>query len=451
MLKDNLEMRTFVKSKLPPMYKKFQNEMTKEEILDSILDGTMFGLVQVDIQVPDSWDDVNFKPDTNLSPYEYFSEMSPLFCNTDVSIDSIGEYMQNYIDKNNLSTKPRRLLVGGMKASGLLLLSPLLKWYIEHGLLVTRIHQIVEYSKSHCFRKFCDSVTNDRRAGDINPDKAILSTLSKLRGNSAFGGTIINKEKHQDVKYVEGFVKSSLLVNNSRFSALTELGDDIFEVELMKKKIIMDNPIQIGFALLQYAKHYILSFYYDVLHRYIDRDDFELIQMDTDSLYFALSGKCLNDVIKPDMKHEFLHNIYSRCDDYPYLPLLGISNIWFPRECCDKHKQHDKRTPGLMKVEFQATDIVALSSKSYVAINTDTNKIKYSMKGVNNIFVDPYQHYKTVLDNRSNFKAENRGIVLCNNTMYSYHQEKLALSYFFCKRKVHNDGIHTSPLDICLH
>jgi len=40
-------------------------------------------------------------------------------------------------------------------------------------------------------------------------------------------------------------------------------------------------------AVYQLAKLRILQFYHDFLDRFIDRGDFELMQMDTDSLYFA--------------------------------------------------------------------------------------------------------------------------------------------------------------------
>ena len=39
----------------------------------------------------------------------------------------------------------------------------------------------------------------------------------------------------------------------------------------------------------QLAKLRMLQFYYEFLDFYFDRQDFELIQMDTDSLYFAFS------------------------------------------------------------------------------------------------------------------------------------------------------------------
>ena len=43
--------------------------------------------------------------------------------------------------------RPRRLLVSGLKAEKVLLSSPLLRWYMEHGLEVTRVYQCLEYQK----------------------------------------------------------------------------------------------------------------------------------------------------------------------------------------------------------------------------------------------------------------------------------------------------------------
>ena len=48
-------------------------------------------------------------------------------------------------------------------------------------------------------------------------------------------------------------------------------------------------PFQIGIAVYQLAKLRMLEFYYD-LDRYVDRRDFELIQMDTDSNCMAILG-----------------------------------------------------------------------------------------------------------------------------------------------------------------
>ena len=53
------------------------------------------------------------------------------------------------------------------------------------------------------------------------------------------------------------------------------------------------------------AKLRMLEFYYDFLDRYFDRRDFELIQMDTNSNYMAISAEKSEDIVKPELQTEF--------------------------------------------------------------------------------------------------------------------------------------------------
>ena len=138
-------------------------------------------MVECDIEIPEQWGH-DFK--MTLPPKEYFSEMCPLFCNTDVGFDDIGDHMQAHVRAQGLSDKPRRLLVSGTKARQILLATPLLKWYLDHGLKVTKIYQVVEYRKKACFRSFVEEVSDARRAGDASPELAIIADTMKLIGNS---------------------------------------------------------------------------------------------------------------------------------------------------------------------------------------------------------------------------------------------------------------------------
>ena len=73
----------------------------------------------------------------------------------------------------------------------------------------------------------------------------------------------------------------------------------------------MDNPIQIGCAVYLLAKLRMLQFYYDCLDKYVDRSDFQYIEMDTDSAYLAFSATKLDDVIRPEMKEEYEKDKYN--------------------------------------------------------------------------------------------------------------------------------------------
>ena len=149
----------------PPPRQKWK--MTQNEILAAVIDGTLFGMIECDIHVP-----------PELRPY--FSEMQPIFKNANVSRDDIGPYMRQYAEENDIMSTPRRMLVGSYRGEKILLATPLLRWYLAHGLVVDRVYQIVEYEPKPCFQNFGDSVSAARRAGDADPDKSIIADTMKL-------------------------------------------------------------------------------------------------------------------------------------------------------------------------------------------------------------------------------------------------------------------------------
>ena len=58
--------------------------MNGQQILEFIQEGTLFGLTECDIKVPEHWKD-------------YFSKMTPIFKNIDVSVEDIGEAMKKHL------------------------------------------------------------------------------------------------------------------------------------------------------------------------------------------------------------------------------------------------------------------------------------------------------------------------------------------------------------------
>ena len=63
--------------------------MSPERILSEVRHERLFGCVEVDIRVPD-----------HLK--EKFSEMCPIFKNTNINRDDIGEYMNAYAEERNI-------------------------------------------------------------------------------------------------------------------------------------------------------------------------------------------------------------------------------------------------------------------------------------------------------------------------------------------------------------
>ena len=237
----------------PPPRRKWN--MTQNEMLAGVVDGTLFGMVECDVRVP-------------VELQDNFAEMQPIFKNAMVTRDDIGPFMRQYAVDHDIMSTPRRMLVGSYRGDKILLATPLLRWYLTHGLVVDHVYQIIEYSPKPCFRHFGESVSAARRAGDADPDKAIIADTMKLLGNSAYGKTVTNIDRHRNVRYCTE-VGTSLLINNKRFRQLDVVTDDAYEITSNKSRVTYDLPLHIGFLVYQYAKLRMLQFYYDFVDRYV--------------------------------------------------------------------------------------------------------------------------------------------------------------------------------------
>ena len=235
----------------PPRRQKWN--MTQQQIIAAVVDGTLFGMVECDVRVPSEL-------------RAHFAEMQPIFKNATVTRDDIGSFMQQYAEEHDIMSTPRRMLIGSYRGEKILLATPLLRWYLAHRLVVDHVYQIIEYEPKPCFQNFGDSVSAARRAGDADPDKAIIADTMKLLGNSAYGKTVTNVDRHRDIKYSTE-VGTSALINNKRFRQLDVVSADAYEIEMNKSVVKYTLPLHIGFFVYQYAKLRMLEFYYDFVDR----------------------------------------------------------------------------------------------------------------------------------------------------------------------------------------
>ena len=382
--------------------------------------------------------------------------MIPIFKNIDVSLEDIGEHMKTYATDNKFMSQPRRTLVGSYSAKEILLITPLLRWYLSKGLVVDVVHEFVQYHPNTCFTDFASRVTTERRLGDTDPKKKLVADTYKLIGNSAYGKCLENLASHTTVEYVDekGYQK---LVRDPLFKKATPLDEEasFWEVESVKSKVNWNRSLQIGLFVYQYVKLHMLRFYYDFLDLYISRADFQLIEMDTDSLYMALSQDDLFKVIRPDRLDAFLkeYGKWMQPEACSYHEMEFVESRlgsipWVAPQCCGKLRIWGMREPGLFKEEWRGDGMVALCSKTYFGWGVND---KYSCKGLNkniNRDIINREGYLGVLETQENAGGVNKGFRVLANEVVRYYQEKKALSYLYIKRKIGSDGISTSPLDI---
>ena len=78
--------------------------------------------------------------------------------NTEVSLKDVGEFMQEYAQERNIKDVLYSLLIGCCFGKKIRLSMPLLKWYLGHGLVITRTYTIVEYAPLPTFKNFMTEV-----------------------------------------------------------------------------------------------------------------------------------------------------------------------------------------------------------------------------------------------------------------------------------------------------
>ena len=217
---------------------------------------------------------------------------------------------------------------------------------------------------------------------------------------------------------------------DSFFRRCNQLDEKTFELEMSKKTIQLDLPMQIGCFVYQFSKLRMLQLYYDFVDVFVDRRDFQYCAMDTDSAYIALSADTLEEVIRPDLRQ--LYDIEKK--------------NWFPSTDTPEHVAYDKRTSRLFKEEYSGDGIIALCSKTFYCFGKED---KFSCKGINKrtnqITKDKYMD---VLLSKKSGSSTNRGFRSMDNQVFTYFQERTGFSYFYTQRKVLADGVSTVPLEI---
>ena len=314
------------------------------------------------------------------------------------------------------------------------------------GLIVTNIETVIIYNSKPVFNWFMEEVCRDRRRADLGGEEAkVKGDSSKLKGNCGYGRTLMDKTKHTRLS----FVKEANLpnhVSNPLFKHYDELNESMFEVEKGKKKVVLDLPTQIGIAVFSHAKLRMIEVW-DFINTFLDNNLYQLMEMDTDSLYIAFARDTIDECVKPEKQQEWMSEKWKWFSSEDSEEKVDFEGNMISRA------QFDMRTPGKFKPEFIGEGMICLNSKVYHiwGIDKEGNMIqKTSAKGVQQKRNDLLkEHFLIVLNTQRPHSVQNAGFIKdSRGTIKTYTQEKRGMGYFYAKRKVLEDGVTTTHLDI---
>ncbi len=249
-------------------------------------DRSIFGLIEVDLSVP-------------IDRWEFFSEMCPIFGNTWITESDLSPVMKEYMKENEIKFSPVRNLVGVMRAEKILLTTPLLQFYMKHGLKLKKIHRVLSFKQSPWMQSYIDFNTKQRTLATSTEDK----NLFKLANNAVFGRCCLNLRKQINVKLSMCEKQSKRYVARPTYESHTQINDELVLIKLRKSVIHWDKPTYVGFCILELSKIHMYEMHYDViLPKY--GDNAKLLFTDTDSLCYELRTNDYYDDIL-DNKHIF--------------------------------------------------------------------------------------------------------------------------------------------------
>ena len=190
--------------------------------MEQIRSDKLFGYVQCDIEMPEELK-------------KKFANFPPIFKNTNVGRHDIGSLMQDYAEKEGLLCQPRKMLISSYFLENCTLITPLLLFNLDLGLVCKKIHRFVEYIPVKGFNNFVQSAVNARREGEENPNSSVVAGTMKLLANSSYGCQVMDRSRHTVTQYLSD-EKTHAAINTKLFKRLDHINDQFNEVDLAKTR-----------------------------------------------------------------------------------------------------------------------------------------------------------------------------------------------------------------------
>ncbi|XP_050063772.1 uncharacterized protein LOC126552813 isoform X2 [Aphis gossypii] len=328
-----------------------------------------------------------------------------------------------------LGPKVKKLMATFEKKKNYIIHYRSLQQAIKNGLIVEKVHRVIQFSQSDWLAKYIELNTEMRKKARNDFEKDFF----KLMNNAVFGKTMQSKLKEMKMELVSCARRLQKLINKCTFKHCTNYNENLNAVTLENKIIKFDKPIYIGFAVLDISKTKMYDYHYNVMKKHY-KDKIKL--MYTDTVYHINTDDFYKDLIENT-------NLMDRLDTADLPPI---------HPCYTTAR---KKVPGFFSDEAKGhimTEFCALRAKSY-AYNTytgeeDVVREQIKAKGVRQHVVKNHMTLEDLvkcLFGEAGVEAykENVSIRSFKHKLMTIKTRKLTYNSYDDKRVVLDDKIHT--------
>ena len=390
---------------------KFDNTVKLEDILKTRDDSDVGYFIEVDLKYPD-----NIKEKTKNFPF------APM--NKKINPDTFNDYMEEIKPDNYTSTK--KLICDWSDKKNYLVHYRMLKFYIKHGMIIDKVHNIISFKQSKWLEKYINFNTQKRNKAKNDFEKDFY----KLLNNAFYGKTMENVSNRLKIKFIKKDDSREILKQQSKltFNGIHKSYENCDSYTFKQNEVLMDKPIYLGFTVLELSKLHMYETYYDKLQPYFGQENIQLHYMDCDSFVLSIETQNINNDL------ENLENLFD------------FSNLNKNHEL---FSNKNKKVVGKFKIETPENiwidEFVALRSKCYAFKCGDDSKNK--LKGISKSYSKniKFDECKKCLDGEEYQRECDNYILRSNNhDMVLQKVEKSTLSIFDDKRCYINN-IESNP------
>ena len=222
----------------------------------------------------------------------------------------------------------------------------MLKFYVRHGMIVEKIHEIISFKQSRWLESYISFNTQKRNKAKNDFEKDFF----KLLVNAAFGKFSENVRNRLVSELIKKGDIKKIIKQQSKltFNGIPKSYEHYYSFTFKKNEVVMDKARYVGFAILELTKLHMYETYYDTLQPYFGQENLQLHYVDTDGMFLSMKTK---DIIK-DLK---------KLED-----IFDFSNL---DENHELFSNKNKKVIGKFKIETPKSilidEFVCLRSKAY--------------------------------------------------------------------------------------